>query len=193
MHRKVKRFSSHRDFSLADFPTELQLELMEEDMGHDEIAPDEEQLEVLEDIWLKAGEIDIEEASIYDAGYKVSQKRKGARGRAGGASASGAERRPRPRKKKQTREPSINELHGGGPYAACESNSKKTCGTIVAPVELLGGAKAAEDSSSQGSGDTAGDQLMCSMLDEECDRLGLKRKKHKHKEHCKKHKKKYKG
>lgn len=40
-----------------DFPAELQLELMEEDMAHDEVCPDEEQLEVLEDIWLKAGEI----------------------------------------------------------------------------------------------------------------------------------------
>lgn len=42
---------------MADFPAELQLELMEEDMAHDEVCPDEEQLEVLEDIWLKAGEI----------------------------------------------------------------------------------------------------------------------------------------
>lgn len=46
-----------RNFSLTDFPTELQLELMEEDLAHDEISPDEQQLEVLEDIWLKAGEI----------------------------------------------------------------------------------------------------------------------------------------
>lgn len=46
-------------FSLADFPPELQLELMEEDMNaaSPEPSPDEQQLEVLEDIWLKAGEI----------------------------------------------------------------------------------------------------------------------------------------
>lgn len=44
----------------ANFPPELQLELIEEDLNAQTgvtISPDEEQLEVLEDIWLKAGEI----------------------------------------------------------------------------------------------------------------------------------------
>lgn len=47
-------------FSFAEFPAELQLQLMEEDNNlpfGDEIQPDEQQMEVLEDIWLKAGEI----------------------------------------------------------------------------------------------------------------------------------------
>lgn len=44
-----------RDFS--ELPPELQLQFMEEDMASDEVIPDEQQLEVLEDIWLKAGEI----------------------------------------------------------------------------------------------------------------------------------------
>ena len=47
-------------FSFAELPTELQLEIMEDDNNMsfgDEIQPDEQQMEVLEDIWLKAGEI----------------------------------------------------------------------------------------------------------------------------------------
>lgn len=165
-NKRMKSLGFSQDFSLADFPTELQLELMEEDMGHDEITPDEEQLEVLEDIWLKAGEIDIDEASIYDAGYKVSQKRKNNKNRL-----NTAERKARPKKKKPVKEPSINELQKSGPYAACETNSKKTCGTIVAPVQLLH------------------EQHNTESVDSEISD-NLKRKKHKHKEHCKKHKKK---
>lgn len=93
-------FLSFRDFSLTDFPTELQLQLMEEDdmqFAHDELQPDEQQLEVLEDIWLKAGEIgkmkptvcaglqfyyvlfsfvEAEDASVCDAGYNVKHRRK---------------------------------------------------------------------------------------------------------------------
>lgn len=45
-------------------------------MEGDEVTPDEQQLEVLEDIWLKAGEIDLDEASLLDAGYKVTHRRK---------------------------------------------------------------------------------------------------------------------
>lgn len=68
---RMAPYTTH-DFSLTDFPTHLQLELMQEDMDpNDDIAPDEQQLEVLEDIWLKAGEIDIDEATVYDAGYRV--------------------------------------------------------------------------------------------------------------------------
>lgn len=164
-----------------DFPTELQLELMEEDLVHDEITPDEEQLEVLEDIWLKAGEIDIDEASIYDAGYRVNQrkksKQKDKRWHPGGS------------KSKKKKEPSIKELKDG-PYTACENKSKKTCGTIVAPVQLLEGDKKSEDHASQHSENT--DELMRTLLDQEADKMGVKRKKHKHKEQCKKHKKKHK-
>lgn len=45
---------------MSEFPATLQLELMQEDQmefGSDDLPPDEQQLEVLEDIWLKAGEI----------------------------------------------------------------------------------------------------------------------------------------
>lgn len=47
---------------MASFPAQLQLELIEEDLQSQadaaaNMSPDEEQLEVLEDIWLKAGEI----------------------------------------------------------------------------------------------------------------------------------------
>ncbi|XP_043478952.1 lysine-specific demethylase 4A-like isoform X2 [Leptopilina heterotoma] len=43
-----------------------------------EAEPDEQQLEVLEDIWLKAGEMDVDEASVFDDGYnrKKGKKRK---------------------------------------------------------------------------------------------------------------------
>ncbi|XP_020282072.1 lysine-specific demethylase 4C-like isoform X2 [Pseudomyrmex gracilis] len=44
-------------------------EMMEE-------PPDEQQLEVLEDIWLKAEEMDIEEASVYDDGYNRKKNKK---------------------------------------------------------------------------------------------------------------------
>lgn len=44
---------------MTEFPAALQLELMQEDQMEycDDVPPDEQQLEVLEDIWLKAGEI----------------------------------------------------------------------------------------------------------------------------------------
>lgn len=48
---------------------ELQLEEDEDD-----ITPDEQQLEVLEDIWLKAGEIDMHQANIVDSGSVVPSK-----------------------------------------------------------------------------------------------------------------------
>lgn len=60
MYFNLKFCLNYSSFNLQDFPTELQLELMQEDMDAaqaDEISPDEQQLEVLEDIWLKAGEI----------------------------------------------------------------------------------------------------------------------------------------
>lgn len=55
----ISIFISYR-FNITEFPAALQLELLEEDnmpFGSDDIPPDEQQLEVLEDIWLKAGEI----------------------------------------------------------------------------------------------------------------------------------------
>lgn len=63
---------------MANFPPELQLELIEEDLNAASgvtVSPDEEQLEVLEDIWLKAGEIDLDDARIVDSGSKISDKK----------------------------------------------------------------------------------------------------------------------
>lgn len=67
MSCKKKNLSKHLNFTffsdlLASFPAQLQLELIEEDLQTQadaaaNMSPDEEQLEVLEDIWLKAGEI----------------------------------------------------------------------------------------------------------------------------------------
>ncbi|GLV37006.1 Lysine demethylase 4B [Carabus blaptoides fortunei] len=78
--KKGKNMSLQHEL-LATFPPQLQLELIEEDLEAQaeataNISPDEEQLEVLEDIWLKAGEIDIDQASIIDSGYKVNARRK---------------------------------------------------------------------------------------------------------------------
>ncbi|CAK9829138.1 Probable lysine-specific demethylase 4B [Anthophora retusa] len=58
----------------SDIPADVKKVL--QDLELEEV--DEQQLEVLEDIWLKAGELDVHEASVYDDGYnrKKSRKRK---------------------------------------------------------------------------------------------------------------------
>lgn len=59
---------------------------MEEDHNlsfADELQPDEQQMEVLEDIWLKAGEIEAEDVDICDDGYNVKKGRKVKRSRKG--------------------------------------------------------------------------------------------------------------
>ncbi|KAL6430137.1 hypothetical protein ACFW04_007721 [Cataglyphis niger] len=65
----------------ADIPPDIKKAL--QDLEFEEIEepidePDEQQLQVLEDIWLKAGEMDVDEASVYDDGYnrKKSKKKK---------------------------------------------------------------------------------------------------------------------
>ncbi|EFN72390.1 Probable JmjC domain-containing histone demethylation protein 3B [Camponotus floridanus] len=65
----------------VDIPADIKKAL--QDLEFEEIEepldePDEQQLQVLEDIWLKAGEMDVEEASVYDDGYnrKKSKKKK---------------------------------------------------------------------------------------------------------------------
>ncbi|XP_071557297.1 lysine-specific demethylase 4C isoform X5 [Temnothorax nylanderi] len=62
----------------ADIPPDVKKALQDLEFDEVEEAPDEQQLEVLEDIWLKAGEMEIEEATVYDDGYnrKKSKKRK---------------------------------------------------------------------------------------------------------------------
>ncbi|XP_012227942.1 lysine-specific demethylase 4C-like isoform X2 [Linepithema humile] len=62
----------------ADIPADVKKAI--QDLEYEELddAPDEQQLEVLEDIWLKAGEMEVDEATVYDDGYnrKKSRKRK---------------------------------------------------------------------------------------------------------------------
>lgn len=190
-----------------DIPTELQLELMEEDnlgYGQDDLPPDEQQLEVLEDIWLKAGEMEADEASICDAGYKVNSRRKyfqkkkrnkdpdHTSRRSGSGSSSrkkrekearnGVEKRIKSEPEKtdgKTKQPEQEELVDDltGIYAARESKSKKVCGKIVSPIELLGGTDTTD--------------LVKSLVAQETNKLlHQKKKKHKHKDHEKhKHKK----
>ncbi|KYN05401.1 PREDICTED: lysine-specific demethylase 4C-like [Cyphomyrmex costatus] len=61
-----------------DIPPDVKKALQDIEFDELEEPPDEQQLEVLEDIWLKAGEIEIDEVSVYDDGYnrKKSKKRK---------------------------------------------------------------------------------------------------------------------
>ncbi|KAG5323221.1 KDM4B demethylase, partial [Acromyrmex heyeri] len=62
----------------ADIPPDVKKALQDIEFDELEEPPDEQQLEVLEDIWLKAGEMEIDEATVYDDGYnrKKSKKRK---------------------------------------------------------------------------------------------------------------------
>ncbi|XP_024879390.1 lysine-specific demethylase 4A-like isoform X2 [Temnothorax curvispinosus] len=83
-HRKKNIMSTNPGVNMeelvnrADIPPDVKKALQDLEFDEVEEAPDEQQLEVLEDIWLKAGEMDIEEATVYDDGYnrKKSKKRK---------------------------------------------------------------------------------------------------------------------
>lgn len=190
----------------TDFPAELQLQLIEEDdMSFADLQPDEEQLEVLEDIWLKAGEIEAEDASICDAGYKVNHRRKyfskkrnrnsSTAGRRGGAvkgkkrdKEDGEEGQPR---RKKTVEGHSDELTGI--YAACDSKDKKVCGKIVAPLELLSDTKSMEilkdavpDKSIDLLNGSSTSDLVKSLVAQE-KKLLQQKKKHKHKDKDQKH------
>lgn len=59
-----------------NIPTYVKQFLQMMDDEEAEAEPDEQQLEVLEDIWLKAGEMDVDEASVYDDGYNRKKGRK---------------------------------------------------------------------------------------------------------------------
>lgn len=63
----------------ADIPPDIKKAL--QDLEFEEIEepidePDEQQMQVLEDIWLKAGEMDVDEASVYDDGYNRKKGKK---------------------------------------------------------------------------------------------------------------------
>ena len=59
-----------------NIPTYVKQFLQMMDEEEPEAEPDEQQLEVLEDIWLKAGEMDVDEASVCDDGYNRKKGRK---------------------------------------------------------------------------------------------------------------------
>lgn len=143
--RKSKSsFTEQQDFSMTDFPRDLQMQLIEEDMASaEDIVPDEQQMEVLEDIWLKAGEIDVEDATMLDEGYKVGGHRKKRR--------SKDNKTPRKRTPKKKTKPvipgipfstnsALDEITASGLFAPCSSNqTKKVCGPIVAPISGVRG------------------------------------------------------
>ncbi|CAG9815127.1 unnamed protein product [Phaedon cochleariae] len=165
--------------NMTEFPTSLQLELMEEDnlpYGSDDLPPDEQQLEVLEDIWLKAGEIEAEDATICDAGYNVKksrkyfQKKKRQKQKAKRRSDDDPGWRP-----KKGEDYSTDELTGL--YAACDRKDKKVCGKIVKPIEEQ----------------VYKAELVKSLLAQETDKILKHKKKHKHKERNHEHKKHKKG
>ncbi|XP_044762733.1 uncharacterized protein LOC123319837 [Coccinella septempunctata] len=193
------KMNLQQDFSL--FPTELQIQLMEEDrldFAQDEIAPDEQQLEVLEDIWLKAGEIEAEDASFCDEGYRVNNKRKyfgrNKRNKQKQEKDGSVSVHKVPKKAKSDGEGKSHKKKKAtmddltGIYTACQSKTKKVCGKIVAPLNLTEGGTSADTS-----------DLVKSLVAKEADKLlsvhhhKSKKRKHKHrddKEHRHKHKKK---
>lgn len=117
--KKKKGRMMARYHNFDEFPAELQLQLMDEDNNlpfGDEIQPDEQQLEVLEDIWLKAGEIEADEAEICDAGYNVKRSKRYFQ---------------KKRKKEHKSKKGKKRDDSGSEYEA-EENPKKQCGKIVA-------------------------------------------------------------
>ncbi|XP_076623452.1 lysine-specific demethylase 4C isoform X1 [Colletes latitarsis] len=84
IHKKKNIMATNPDVDMEelvnrpDIPPDVKKVLQDLELEEVEEQPDEQQLEVLEDIWLKAGEMDVNEASVYDDGYnrKKSRKRK---------------------------------------------------------------------------------------------------------------------
>ncbi|BET00076.1 jmjN domain [Nesidiocoris tenuis] len=60
----------------SEIPSEVQKVLDEIDDEEDDEVPDEEQIQMLEDIWLKAGEMELEDAEVVDDGCELPKKRK---------------------------------------------------------------------------------------------------------------------
>ncbi|XP_072381216.1 uncharacterized protein [Diabrotica undecimpunctata] len=157
-----RMMSTFNPFSMAEFPPALQLELMEEDnMGFaaDELPPDEQQLEVLEDIWLKAGE--IEDASVCDAGYNVKKGRRFQK-----KVRRGRKKLEDPSWQPVKKDDDITSNELTGLFAPCDSKDKKVCGKIVKPI------KDQMDTS----------ELVKTLLQQETELLMNQRKKHKHKD-----------
>ncbi|XP_066148944.1 uncharacterized protein [Euwallacea fornicatus] len=121
--KKGRMMAGYPNF--AEFPADLQLQLIEEDnLAFEEIQPDEQQMEVLEDIWLKAGEIEAEDVDICDDGYNV---KKGKRVVPKKRRSAGSGRKP---KKKECSE-SEDEDAPASSSSSKEPKAKKQCGRIV--------------------------------------------------------------
>ncbi|KZC04861.1 putative lysine-specific demethylase 4B [Dufourea novaeangliae] len=84
IHKKKNIMATNPDVDMEelvnrpDIPPDVKKVLQDLELEEVDDQPDEQQLEVLEDIWLKAGEMDVNEATVYDDGYnrKKSRKRK---------------------------------------------------------------------------------------------------------------------
>lgn len=82
IHKKKNIIGTNPDVDMAelvnrsDIPADLKKVLQDLEFEDGDDQPDEQQLEVLEDIWLKAGEMDVNEATVYDDGYNRKKGRK---------------------------------------------------------------------------------------------------------------------
>ncbi|CAH1979501.1 unnamed protein product [Acanthoscelides obtectus] len=142
--KKVKKgkMAAFNQFNLTEFPPALQMELMQEDQMEfptDDIPPDEQQLEVLEDIWLKAGEIEAEDASVCDAGYNIKKSRKYFQKKKKKKDEKDKDKEKEKKKRKaEDSETGIKREYDDeltGLYSECDRKDKKVCGKIVKPIE----------------------------------------------------------
>ncbi|XP_043485444.1 lysine-specific demethylase 4C-like [Polistes fuscatus] len=82
IHKKKNIIGTNTDVDMvelvnrSDIPADLKKVLQDLEYEEGDDQPDEQQLEVLEDIWLKAGEMDVDEATVYDDGYNRKKGRK---------------------------------------------------------------------------------------------------------------------
>ncbi|CAL7935405.1 unnamed protein product [Xylocopa violacea] len=82
IHKKKNIMATNPDVDMEelvnrpDIPPDVKKVLQDLELEEVDDQPDEQQLEVLEDIWLKAGEMDVNEASVYDDGYNRKKNRK---------------------------------------------------------------------------------------------------------------------
>ncbi|KAK2585911.1 hypothetical protein KPH14_010495 [Odynerus spinipes] len=82
IHKKKNIIDTNPDVDMAelvnrsDIPPDVKKVLQDLELEETDDPPDEQQLEVLEDIWLKAGEMDVDEATVYDDGYNRKKGRK---------------------------------------------------------------------------------------------------------------------
>ncbi|KAG6797701.1 hypothetical protein HZU73_07021 [Apis mellifera caucasica] len=82
IHKKKNIMATNPDVDMEelvnrpDIPPDVKKVLQDLELEEVDDQPDEQQLEVLEDIWLKAGEMDVNEASVFDDGYNRKKSRK---------------------------------------------------------------------------------------------------------------------